>query len=147
MVRGDDAEAVEEDGERRCELHYNNKTYMLICRLPTPTTPTTPSSSSSPPPPMYLPTPPPTSFTPASLPALTLHLGLPAYLLLTPHPARRTSRNESALLLSTLVLAAGAVACGMALLVPFGAVGGRQYWGRTVGGGAGGCVAVSCAEW
>ena len=120
------------DGERRCELHYNSKTYLLTCRLPT--TAASSASSSATDASLYLPTRPATPFVPATLPPFSLCLGLPSYLLLTPCPPRRVSRNESALLLSTLTLAASAVACPLPLLAPFGLPHQHQYQGRTAVG-------------
>ena len=93
------------DNEMRCELHYSSKTYSLTCRLAATAT----DSNAA-----YLPTAPSKPFSPASLPPLSLYLGLPSYLILAPFPPRRVSRNESALLLSTLTLAASAVACPVA---------------------------------
>ena len=110
------------DEERRCELQYNSKTYRLTCRL---------SASSS-----HLPTKPTKPFSPASLPPLSLYLGLASYLLISPSPPRRVSRNESALLLSTLTLAGSAVACSLPLLAPFGLPQQQQYQGRTAVGEA-----------
>ena len=119
-----------EDGERRCELHYNSRTFTLRCRLPTTAAGATADTSSY----SYLPTAPTTPFSPASLPSLSLYLGLPSYLLLSPSPPRRVSRNESALLLSTLTLAASAVSCSLPLLAPFGAPHQHQFQGRTAVG-------------